>query len=193
MALDYGWVTKTQQAIGDAIVSGKLTNWELNFLQSISTKLDKYTTDSRISDKQQSKLLSVLRRFEKPKTESLLPTPINLVPAANRILLDLRATGCDPRQDENERHETFVLRPGRNRTYLIYKMTRVSRSTRSPERPMPWCPPDSYHLRKVSPCRILRQQVVLTELRVQAETDQAGAAVTEFRASHHDELEAAGD
>jgi hypothetical protein len=73
MPPDHGWIRKTQQAISDTLVSGKLTDWELGFLQSISMKLDKYGARSRISDKQDKALLAILSGVEKLKAKNLPP------------------------------------------------------------------------------------------------------------------------
>jgi hypothetical protein len=66
MTLGYGWLTKTQKRISDALVSGKLTKWEMQFIQTIDAKLEAYQTDSKLSKNQHEKLLTLLTKAETP-------------------------------------------------------------------------------------------------------------------------------
>jgi hypothetical protein len=68
MTLGYGWLTKTQKRIADALVSGKLTKWEMQFIQTIDAKLETYQTDSKLSKNQHEKLFTLLTKAETPTT-----------------------------------------------------------------------------------------------------------------------------
>jgi hypothetical protein len=67
MTLAYGWIIKTQKRISDALVSGQLTKWEMNFIQTIDIKLETYKTDSNISHNQHRQLFTILTKAECPK------------------------------------------------------------------------------------------------------------------------------
>ena len=74
MTLAYGWVIKTQKHISDALVRGKLTKWEMQFIQTIDMKLDRYKTDSKLSDNQHQKLFTLLTKAKTHENKPANPT-----------------------------------------------------------------------------------------------------------------------
>jgi hypothetical protein len=70
MTLSYGWVTQTQRRISDALVGGRLTGWEMSFIQSIDITLETYRTDSKISRNQHQKLFAILTKAESSGTRN---------------------------------------------------------------------------------------------------------------------------
>jgi hypothetical protein len=73
MTLAYGWITKTQKRISDALVGERLTRWEMQFIQTIDIKLEAYKADSRINENQHRKLFTILTKAESSKAPALHP------------------------------------------------------------------------------------------------------------------------
>jgi hypothetical protein len=64
MTLAYGWLIKTRNRISSALIGKASTEWELNFLQTIDAKFDKYGMDCRLSANQHKRLFLILSRAE---------------------------------------------------------------------------------------------------------------------------------
>lgn len=69
MTLAHGWAIKIPKRISSALLGGQLTKWEMQFIQTIDPKLEKYKTDSKLSDNHHQKLLTLLTKAETPTTQ----------------------------------------------------------------------------------------------------------------------------
>lgn len=62
-------VDDLQRAVGLALVSTTLNNWERNFLRDMQSKLDRYGPKTTLSDKQYRQLMKLTRKYAAPKQQ----------------------------------------------------------------------------------------------------------------------------
>jgi|ERR1700733_4323480 len=109
MTLAYGWVTKTQKRISNALVGGKITRWEMQFIQTIDMKLENYKTDSRITEKQSQKLFTILTKAENPTSQ------YSDLASSSPSSFDLQR----PHPARHDRSDRMSDADGRNTTMMI--------------------------------------------------------------------------
>jgi hypothetical protein len=102
MPLSYASVIKIQKRISDALIGGKLSKWEMQFIQTIDTKLETYKTDSNLSNNQHQRLFTILTKAEtttarRPHSSSSAPFSFEHHRPA-RHYINIRRKAAQPRR-----------------------------------------------------------------------------------------------
>lgn len=84
MAYSTGELEELKLKIGAAVTSGRLTQWQTKFLVDISSRIDKYGRNVRLSDKQLAKLDEIVSKGAPAQRRQVPPTVVPFAPRTRR-------------------------------------------------------------------------------------------------------------